>query len=136
MKKWITLIAMNLIVGFAFAQNFETPRDGAKIYLSSYDIELNAASEEQLELWIVRSRKAKKTKFEQPKIMGSKDLTVEVIQDQENIDHYFVKFKPVNQQNKAYFYTVSCKSKGTQKVVGTTISVNVTQAKALTKNNK
>lgn len=132
MKKHFTLLSvLFFIASLAMAQNFEAPKRGAKIYAQEYTLSLEAGGETSFDLWIVRSKAAKKAKFDAPKMLSGSNLSFEVTQDTENQDHYVVKVSAVNVEAGQYITTVSSKSKGTQKATGTTLSFNVTPAKSV-----
>ena len=134
MKYWFLSLAMSAIVSIGFAQQFEQPKEGAEIRLSSYEIDLNASDEAKLDIWVVRSKKAKKSKFDAPKLLGSADLEIAIVQDPNDQDHYVATVKAENVENGTYFYTVSSRSRSIQKVKGTTVSFNVGATTAVTKN--
>lgn len=132
MKKHITLLSLLLLVGsVALAQDFEAPKRGAKIYAQEYSIDVNANAETSFDLWIVRSKFAKRANFAAPKFVSSSGLTFEVEQDSENKDHYIVTVKAGQVAEGNYTSTVSARSTGTQKVTGTTLSFNVGSGKAV-----
>ena len=136
MKKWIVIVTMNASVGIGLAQPFDAPRDGAKIYLSSYEINMAANDEAQLDLWIVRSKKAKKSKFDVPKFLGPDNLEIQLKQDPNDANHFVAIIKTKGVANGKYFYTVSSRSRSVQKVKGTTVTFNINKADtAVTKNN-
>ncbi|WP_420316290.1 hypothetical protein [Ekhidna sp.] len=125
MKKFITVLTFIGLTTFTFGQDFKAPKQGAKIYAQEYTINLDEDGQTTFDLWIVRSKLAKRAKFEMPTLVSSSELTFEVEQDAENKDHYvvtaFASGVPVGQ----YTTTVAARSKGTQKVTGTTLSINV-----------
>lgn len=132
MKKHITLLSLLFFVAsFALAQNFEIPKRGAKIYAQEYTIEVNKGSEASFDLWIVRSKLAKRANFAAPKFVTSSGLTFDVKQDSENKDHYVVKVSANQVADGQYTITVSSRSTGTQKVTGTTLSFSVGSGKAV-----
>ena len=131
MKKHITIILFILLGTFAMAQDFELPKNGAKIYANDYTISVDADSETTFDLWLVRSRFAKRATFMDPKLISSSGLTFEVAQDENDKDHYVVTVSAKDVETGQYSTTVSARSTGTQKVVGTTLSFNVTPAKAV-----
>ncbi len=131
MKKHITFLTLLLLGTLAMAQNFEAPKKGAKIYAQEYTINLDEDGETTFDLWIVRSKLAKRAEFLAPTLLSSSGLTFEVIQDAENVDHYTVRVSAENVDSGQYTTTVSARSTGTQKVTGTTLSFNVDTAKAV-----
>ena len=136
MKNWIVLLALNMVVGLGFAQQLEQPKEGAQIYLSNYQVDVDSNDEVKLDLWIVSSKKAKKSKFDTPKFLGAQDLNITVEADPNEKDHFIATVKTDGVSNGTYFYTVSSRSRSIQKVKGTTVTFNVGNVKALTKNNR
>ena len=132
MKKHVSLLFALLFVSVAaMAQDFEAPKRGAKIYAQSYSIDLDVNTEATFDLWIVRSRYAKKTNILAPTFISSSGLSFEVVQDTQDQDHYTVTVSANDVAAGAYTSTVSARSTGTQKVTGTTLSFNVTPGKAV-----
>lgn len=126
MKKYIALLSFLLVASIAFSQNFEAPKKGAKIYVESNALTLQAGEETTFDLWIVRSKFAKKTNIFEPSFMTSSELTFSVVQDEADKDHYSVTVSAANASAGTYSSTVSARSIGTQKVIGTTLSFDVT----------
>ena len=131
MKKHITFLTLLLLGTLAMAQNFEAPKKGAKIYVQDYTINLDEGGEATFDLWLVRSKFAKRAEFLAPKLLSSSGLTFEVVQDANNQDHYTVKVSAENVNSGLYTSTVSARSTGTQKVTGTTLSFNVGAAQSV-----
>ncbi|WP_370089376.1 hypothetical protein [Ekhidna sp.] len=131
MKKHITFLSLLLLGTLAMAQNFEAPKKGAKIYVEDYTINLDEGGEATFDLWLVRSKFAKRAEFLAPKLLSSSGLTFEVAQDANDVDHYTVKVSAENVKSGQYTSTVSARSTGTQKVTGTTLSFNVVAAQAV-----
>lgn len=131
MKKHIAIISFILIGTLAMAQDFEAPKKGAKIYANEYSISLDENGETSFDLWLVRSRFAKRATFLEPKLISSSGLSFVVIQDENDKDHYIVTVSAKDVETGQYSTTVSARSTGTQKVVGTTLSFNVTPSKAV-----
>lgn len=131
MKKHFAVLTLLLVGTLAFGQNFDAPEKGAKIYAQEYSINVEANSETSFDLWIVRSRFAKRAEFMAPSLMSSSDLSFEVTQDPENKDHYTVTVSAKEVEAGQYTTTVSARSNGTQKVTGTTLSLNVVAAQVV-----
>ncbi len=130
MKKHFTLLSILLFVAsLAMAQNFDAPKRGAKIYAQEYTI--NVDGETSFDLWIVRSKFAKRANFSAPKLVSSSGLTFDVKQDAQNKDHFIITVSAENVTPGQYTTTVSSRSTGTQKVTGTTLSFNVESGKAV-----
>ena len=132
MKKHITLLSLLLLVAsVTMAQDFETPQRGAKIYAQEYSVDIDASGEASFDLWIVRSKYARKSKFSTPKLNTSSGLAFDVQQDSENKDHFIVKVNADNVADGQYTVMVSSSSTGIQKIVGATLSFNVAAGKAV-----
>ncbi|MEQ9467596.1 MAG: hypothetical protein RLN88_09300 [Ekhidna sp.] len=131
MKKHLALLTLLLIGTLSYGQNFDAPEKGAKIYAQEYMIHVDSGSETTFDLWIVRSRFAKRAEFMAPSLMSSSALAFEVAQDPENKDHYTVTVSANEVEAGQYTTTVSARSNGTQKVTGTTLSFNVVAAQAV-----
>ena len=135
MKKWAVLLMVSTFVGVASAQKFDPPKDGAKIHLSSYEVELNQAEEATVDIWVVRSKRARKSTFDAPKFLGPDSLDIQITQDPADQNHFVATVNAKGVSIGSYFYTVTSRSRSTQKVKGTTISFTLINAPALTKNN-
>ncbi|NQZ74829.1 MAG: hypothetical protein HRT61_01780 [Ekhidna sp.] len=125
MKKYIATLSLMLLGFISFSQEFKAPKTGAKIFAQEYMFSLDQNGETSFDLWIVRSKMARRTKFTAPKLVSSSDLQFTVEQDSENQDHYVVTVSANNVPAKQYSATVSSKSNGSQKVTGTTLSFQV-----------
>ena len=119
------LILFAVTATTAVAQDFETPKTGAKIYLTENNMELSTNGEQTFDVFIVRSKKASRTKFDAPKFAGSKDLEFDVQQNPDNKDHYTVTVKASDVASGKYFYTITSRSNGVQRINGTTTSIKV-----------
>ena len=135
MKSLIVFAALSFIASIGLAQDFDVPKDGAKIYLSENAFEIKSASQTTVDVWIVRSKRAKKAKFDAPKFLGSSALGIVIEQDPENADHYIATINTTGVKNGTYFYTVSSRSRSSQKVTGATISLEVVTAEMVTNLN-
>lgn len=126
-KSHILVFGLVIFSSSLFAQNFEAPKDGAKIYTESTTIEVDQKGEALFDLWIIRSNKAKRTTFQMPKISNVEGLEFYFKQDSENKDHYTVNIKATNAALGSYSGTVTCRSNGIQLVTGTMLNLNVVQ---------
>lgn len=131
MKKYIASLSLILLGFIAFSQDFKAPKQGAKIFANEYVLTLDQNGETTFDLWIVRSKMAKRTKFTDPKLVSKADLAFEVVTDPENKDHYTVTVSASNVQAGQYSTTVSSKSNSSQKVTGTTLSFQVISTPAV-----
>lgn len=132
MKKITFLFTALLAFGSTtiFAQQPEAPKTGAKIYIESKSMDVQANGENTFDVYIVRSKRAGKTTFEAPKFSGADGVEFIVEKDAANPDHFVVTAKGTSASAGKLFYTVTSKSNsGTQLVSGTTFSVNVTNTK-------
>ncbi len=136
MKKMILLAVLGVASSIGFAQQFEQPKEGAKIHLSDNAVEMNSATEKKIDIWVVRSKKAKKAKFDAPKFLGATDLGISIEADPNDPNHFIATLNSAGVKNGKYFYTVASRSRSIQKVTGATISVAVNAAaKAVSKND-
>ncbi|MEP5611192.1 MAG: hypothetical protein ABJP45_03025 [Cyclobacteriaceae bacterium] len=135
MKKWILLTILGVATSTGFAQTFEQPKDGAKIHLSVNELEMNMSSEATVDIWVVRSKRAMKANFDIPKFLGASDMGISIEADPNDINHFVATINSAGVRNGKYFYTVSSRSRSSQKVVGSTISVVVNAAEAVSKND-
>jgi hypothetical protein len=126
-KSLILVLGLALFTSSLFAQDFEAPKDGAKIYTESTTIEIDQKGEALFDLWIVRSNRAKWTTFQMPKISTVDGLEFYFKQDPENKDHYTVNVKASNAALGSYSGTVTCRSNGVHLVTGTILNLNVVQ---------
>ncbi len=131
MKKYLALLSFIVISISAIGQDFKAPKTGAKIYAKEYIISLDAESETTFDLWIVRSKSAKKAKFNAPTLLSSSGLKFKVEEDVNDKDHFIITASAKDVEVGQYTTTVSARGAGTQKVTGTTLSFDVTQAKAV-----
>jgi len=127
MKTLTTILTLTLITvsSTLMAQDFDVPKTGAKIYVTDNTIELSPTGEYTFDLWIVRSNKARKAKFDVPKFSGSKDMDISVEPNSEDPNNYKVTIKSKDVSAGKYFYTVTSRTTGIQRINGTTVSFNV-----------
>ncbi|MEP1095242.1 MAG: hypothetical protein ABJG78_09040 [Cyclobacteriaceae bacterium] len=135
MKKLILLMILGVVTSTGFAQTFEQPKDGAKIYLSTNELEMNMSSEAKVDIWVVRSKRAMKANFDAPKFLGASDMGISIEADSNDPNHFVATLNSAGTKNGKYFYTVSSRSRSSQKVIGSTISVVVGSVEAVSKND-
>ncbi len=138
MKTLTTILTLALVTisSAVMAQDFEIPKTGAKIYVTNNSINLATEGEHTFDLWIVRSNKARKAKFDIPRFSGSKDLDITVVANPEDKDNYKVTVKTKDVTSGKYFYTITSRTTGVQRINGTTASFNVgTQTMASANDN-
>jgi len=134
MKNFKTILTLALItIGTAaMAQDTEPPLTGAKLYLASSNMEITASGDHTFDLWVVRSSKAKRAKFEAPKFSGSEDLEISIVPNPENRDKYKVTVKTKDVASGKYFYTITSISTNSFKsITGTTASFTVVATKSV-----
>ncbi|MFK7954202.1 MAG: hypothetical protein AB8B73_15235 [Ekhidna sp.] len=127
----LTTLALIIFIAPLSAQEFEAPKDGAKIYTETSSIEVNQQGETLFDLWIVRSNRAKRTHFQMPKISGVEGLEFYFKADPKNKDHYTVNVKATNAQLGSYSGTITSRSNGIQLVTGKIININVLPAASI-----
>lgn len=125
------IVTLLLLGTLAMGQDFDAPKKGAKIYAQEYTINVDTDSKASFDLWIVRSKTAKKAKFLAPTLNSSSGLSFDVVQDTKNQDHFLITVAADKVAVGQYTVTVSSRSNGTQKVTGTTLSFNVMASKAV-----
>ncbi len=135
MKKLLLLAVLGVASRIGFAQQFDPPKDGAKIHLSSNIVEMNMATEKKVDIWVVRSKKAKKAKFDTPKFIGASNLEISIEADPNDSNHFIATINSAGVENGKYFYTVASRSRSVQKVTGATISIAVNAGEVVSKNN-
>lgn len=130
-KQAILTIAIALFSVSLFAQNFEAPKKGAKLYVDNTTVEVSKSNETTFDVWLVRSKVAKKATFENPKFLGPKGTEFTVKADVQNPDHYIVAVKATEVAEGNYSVTVSGKRSGVHAVTGMILSLNVTGGNAV-----
>jgi hypothetical protein len=136
MKKVILLAFLTSAAVVGYSQSFDQPKNGAKIYLSSYEVDIYVGEEAKIDIWVVRSKKAKNATFDAPKFLGTNDLDIKIESDPNDSNHFIATINSDGVENGKYFYTVASRSRSIQKVTGTTISFNLrTTTPAVSKNN-
>lgn len=131
----ILTLALLFVSALAFGQDVDAPKKGAKIHIEEKSLDIQPGEEHTFDVWIVRSKKAQRATFYEPKFVSSSDLAFEVKADPENEDHYIVTAKTNTAANGKYMITVKSRSNGTQFIGGTTLSVNVSSGAAVAKQN-
>lgn len=128
--KYSIISALALIIFSAplLAQDFEIPKEGAKIYTEASTIEIDQKGETLFDLWIVRSKRAKRTTFQMPKIVGVEGLEFFFKVDPLNKDHYTVNVKATNASLGSHSGTITSRSNGIQLVTGKIINIDVVPA--------
>ena len=132
MKNQIKLSIVALLFSASlFAQNYDAPKKGAKIYVDNTQIEVNENGESTFDLYLVKSKVARKASFETPKFLAPEGLNFTVTEDASNPQHYTVSVKADDIQQGDYSVTVSGKRSGIHSVTGTILSLKVTSASAV-----
>lgn len=134
MKNLTTIFTLALITisSAAMAQDTDLPAKGAKLFLANNNMEITSTGEQTFDLWVVRSSKAKRVKFEVPKFSGSEDLDISIVPNPENRDNYKVTVKTKDVASGKYFYTITSNSNYSYKsITGTTASFTVVATKSV-----
>ncbi len=124
----LSAIAFIFFIAPITAQDFEAPKDGAKIYTEKSTVEIKNNGESLFDLWIVRSNRAKRTNFQMPKITSVEGLEFFFKVDPDNKDHYTVNIKATAAQLGSFSATITSRSNGIQLVTGKIININVLPA--------
>lgn len=121
----LSIITLTFIGGLALAQEFEQPKEGAKIFTEANTIEMNGNTA-SFDLWIVRSKKASKAKFATPKLSLNKDqFAYEVIPNPENNDHFTVNVTNKSASKDNHSFTIYSKGYSYHKITGKTMTISV-----------
>lgn len=132
MKNQITITLIAVLISVAsFAQDFEVPKKGAKIYLESTELEVAENEEMTFDLYLVKSRSARKASFEAPGFLAPDGLDFSIQQDENEAGHYTVSLKANEIETGNYSVTVTGKRSGIHTVTGSILSINVTPADAV-----
>ena len=125
MKNVTSILAVALLftITIGSAQNFETPKTGAKIEMSETSLVLDSNGETTFDLWINRSKKATRTTFKTPKISGSDAILFEILADAEDQDHYIVTARTENASEGKMSFVVSRSSTSYHQIKGRMFSM-------------
>ena len=136
MKNLTTIFTLALIAisSAVMAQDVELPAKGAKLYLASNSMEITATGDNTFDLWVVRSLKSKRAKFDLPVFNGSDDLKISIVPNPENRDNYKVTVKTNDLASGKYFYTITSRG-NTRRITGTTASFTVVATKSVASTN-
>lgn len=130
MKKFT--IPLFILFFFAFssiqAQDLTPPKDGAALRMKSHNHEIKVGDAASTDVWLVRSKKRKKTSFEGLKATSPKGLEVDFEPSTDNPDHYTMKIS-ANTEVKPGQYMLIIKGDGNNahRLTGTTCTLTVTQ---------
>lgn len=132
MKKQLVLtLAIALFAFTTVAQNFEAPKKGAKLYVENTVIEVGSNDEVSFDLWLVKSKVARKAKFDTPKIIGADGVEFTVNPDAQNPGHYTVTLKTSELEAGNYSATMMGKRSGIHAVTGAILTLNVSAGKSV-----
>ena len=121
----LTTLFVLVISATAFSQNFEVPKKGAKLYVKSNSLEIAQEGETTFDIYLVKSRSAKRTSFENPRFLAPEGLDFYLKRDVSDASHYSVLVKANGIERGNYSVTVSGKTSGIHSVTGTILSFNV-----------
>ncbi len=130
MKKSFLLVALAVVmsIGMASAQQFEAPKEGVDLKVENTKIAFKKGQQYEFDIYLVRSNKAKRAKFELPQFSGPKGLLFEVKADEATADVFNVTVNAANVEAGKYFYILRANGKGSAKAKGTTMSFEILDA--------
>ena len=129
MKNHIFTTLLVLLISITtFAQEFAQPKKGAKIYVQSNTLEVEQDGQITFDLYLVKSKAAKRASFEDPRFLTPDGLNFFVKKDQEDPSHYAVILQASQIESGSYSVTVTGRTSGSHTVTGTILSCNVTNA--------
>ena len=131
MKKLVLTLTVVLSGLFVFAQDFAAPKKGAKIYVESNSLEVDENDKVSFDIYLIKSKSARKATFENPKFLGPKGIEFEVTQDASDPTHYTVSAKADQIASGDYSVTVTGKRSGIHAVTGTILSLKVNPANSV-----
>ena len=123
----LSIVALLFSVSL-FAQDYEAPKKGAKLYVDASQIEVNEKGESTFDVYLVKSKVARKASFETPKFLVPEGLNLTVTEDANNPYHYIVSVKADAIQQGDYSITVSGKRSGIHAVTGMILPLKVTSS--------
>lgn len=119
---FLTTIGILFFSVSVFAQDFEVPKKGAKIYVENNSIEIDQNGEVTFDLFLIKSRSAKRTSFANPRFLAPEGLDFYLKQDALDASRYSVIVKASDIKTGNYSVTVAGKTSGTHSVTGTILS--------------
>ena len=134
-KQSILTLVFAVIFSSAMAQDFETPKQGAKLYVENTVTDVVKNGETTFDLWLVKSKVARKADFETPKVISPEGLKFTVTEDAQNPGHYTVSVKADETLKGTLSATVMAKRSGIHSVTGTILTLNVGSEKAVASND-
>lgn len=110
------------------AQDLTPPKDGAALRMKSHNHEVKAGDAATTDVWLVRSKKRKKTSFEGIKATTPKGLDVNFEPSSDNPDHYTMKVTANNDMKPGqYMLIIKGDGNNAHRLTGTTCTLTVTQ---------
>ena len=126
----ILTLALITVSSATMAQDVELPTKGAKLYLANNSMEITATGDNTFDLWVVRSLRSQRAKFDLPTFNGSENLEISIVPNPENRDNYKVTVKANDLASGKYFYTITSRG-NTRRITGTTASFTVVTTKGV-----
>lgn len=129
MKKiLLTLALMGLFTApTLMAQEVEAPKSGAVIMLENNKVQITPGQTQELDVSLLRSERAEKTKFNAISINGSNAVQLEMKEVADAKDNWTLQVTvPEGTEPGTYYYVMSSRSAGSQKVKGATLAIKVT----------
>ncbi|GAB4237078.1 MAG: hypothetical protein Tsb0034_12010 [Ekhidna sp.] len=132
MKNQAILTLIIALISFSLsAQEFEAPKKGAKLYVKNALIEVNENDQTSFDVWLVKSRAAKKATFDAPSLVSPEGVDFTVVQDVQDPLHYTVTVKATEITPGDYSVTLTGKRSGIHSVTGAILSLKVQAANAV-----
>ena len=125
-----------MICAHAYGQQQANPTQPlASVWMENHSYDFEAGSVHEIEVVLVRSEDAGKTKFGGLKTMGFKDIRIDIAKATKKGDAYSMKIKiPANAESKKYHYVVMGDGLHSNLIKGTTFSIRVIRSDATVKN--
>ena len=131
MKKLKSILVLALIIfaGTTFAQDLTPPKQGAVIRMETFSYDINSGDELAAEVYLVKSKSSKRTKFDGLVVRGPKgiDATIE-----ERGNNFLMKIK-IDDELAPAKYTLMLEGKGrnAHKIRSATFALNVTESEII-----
>lgn len=130
MKKFTIPLFAILLFSFASinAQDLTPPKDGAALRMKSNNHEIKIGDAASTDIWLVRSKRGKKTSFEGLKATAPKGLEINFEASSDDPDHYTMQVSANSElQPGQYMLIIKGDGNNSHRLTGTTCTLTVTQ---------
>lgn len=130
MKKFTTSLFVIFFFSCAaiYAQDLTPPKDGAALRMKSNNHEIKIGDAASTDIWLVRSKRGKKTSFEGLKATAPKGLEVNFQASSNDPDHYTMQVSANSEvQPGQYMLIIKGAGSNSHQLTGTTCTLTVTQ---------